>query len=179
MLTVEMVTEFLGRIAPLGLAEEWDNVGLLVGGPNHQVQRVMTCLTVTPNVVAEAVEGNVDLIVTHHPMPFHAVKRLTPDTPTGQMLLDLIASRVAVYSAHTAFDSAVNGINQRLARGLDLRGVFPLVFSEEGLGAGRTGWLEEPTPLGEIAETVKQFLRLDSIQVVGDSAHLIRSMAVA
>ncbi len=112
MLTVEMVTEFLGRIAPLGLAEDWDNVGLLVGGPNHQVQRVMTCLTVTPNVVAEAVEGSVDLIVTHHPMPFHAVKRLTPDTPTGQMLLDLIASRVAVYSAHTAFDSAANGINQ-------------------------------------------------------------------
>ena len=87
------------------------------------MQRVMTCLTVTPNVVAEAVEAKVDLIVTHHPMPFHAIKRLTPDTPTGQMLLDLIAARVAVYSAHTAFDSAANGINQRLARGLDPRAV--------------------------------------------------------
>jgi len=179
MLTVQMVTEFLGRIAPLGLAEEWDNVGLLVGDPDHQARRAMTCLTVTPNVVAEALEGKVDLIVTHHPMPFHAVKRLTPDTPTGRMLLDLIAARVAVYSAHTAFDSAANGINQRLARGLDLRGVFPLVFGQEGLGAGRIGWLEAPTRLGEVAESIKQFLNLDSIQIVGDPEKSIRLMAVA
>jgi dinuclear metal center YbgI/SA1388 family protein len=179
MLTVEMVTEFLGRIAPLSLAEDWDNVGLLVGDPDCQVRQVMTCLTVTPNVVAEAIEGKVDLIVSHHPMPFHAVKRLTPETPTGRMLLDLIAARVAVYSAHTAFDSAANGINQRLARGLDLRGVFPLVFSQEGLGAGRIGWLEDPTPLGDVAESVKQFLNLDTIQIVGDPEKNIRLMAVA
>ncbi len=179
MSTVEMVTEFLGRIAPLDLAEDWDNVGLLVGDAAQEVHQVMTCLTVTPNVVAEAIAGKVDLIVCHHPMPFHAVKRLTPDTPTGRMLLDLIAARVAVYSAHTAFDSAANGINQRLARGLDLRGVFPLVFCQEGLGAGRIGWLEEPTPLGEVAESVKQFLNLDNIQIVGDPEKTIRLMAVA
>jgi dinuclear metal center YbgI/SA1388 family protein len=179
MLNVETVTEFLGRIAPLELAEDWDNVGLLVGEPRRPVRRVMTCLTVTPNVVAEAIEGQVDLIIPHHPMPFHSLKRLTPDTPTGQMLLDLIASHVAVYSAHTAFDSAANGINQRLARGLDLRGVFPLVFSGEGLGAGRIGWLEAPTPLSEVAESVKQFLNLDSIQIVGNPEQTIRLMAVA
>ena len=179
MLTVEMVTNFLGQIAPLGLAEDWDNVGLLVGDPLQPARRVMTCLTVTPNVVAEAVEGKADLIVTHHPMPFHAVKRLTPETPTGRMLLDLISARIAVYSAHTAFDSAPNGINQRLARGLDLRGVFPLVFSQEGLGTGRIGWLEDPTPLGEVAESVKQFLKLESIQIVGDPGKSVRLMAVA
>lgn len=179
MLTVEMVTDFLGRIAPLALADDWDNVGLLVGDPRRPSRRVMTCLTVTPNVVAEAVEGKADLIVTHHPMPFRAVKQLTPETPTGRMLLDLIAARIAVYSAHTAFDSAPNGINQRLARGLDLRGVFPLVFSQEGLGTGRIGWLEDPTPLGEVAESVKQFLKLESIQIVGDPDKSVRLMAVA
>ena len=179
MRTVETVTEFLGRIAPLGLAEDWDNVGLLVGDPARPVRRLMTCLTVTPNVVAEAVDREVDLIVTHHPMPFRPLKRLTPETPTGQMLLDLIAAGIAVYSAHTAFDSAANGINQRLARGLDLRGVFPLVFTGEGLGAGRIGWLETATPLGEIAESVKQFLNLDTIQIVGPPDKNVRLMAVA
>jgi dinuclear metal center YbgI/SA1388 family protein len=179
MLTVEMVAEFLKRIAPLGLAEDWDNVGLLVGDPSRQARRVMTCLTVTPNVVREVIEENVDLVVSHHPMPFHAVKRLTLDTPTGRMLLDLIASRAAVYSAHTAYDSAANGINQRLARGLDLRGVFPLVFSPERLGAGRIGWLEAPAPLGDVAESVKQFLDLSTIQIVGDPEKMIRLMAVA
>ena len=178
MAKVETVTEFLGRIAPLSLAEDWDNVGLLVGDPDRNVQRVMTCLTVTPNVVAEAVERKVDLLISHHPMPFHALKRLTPDTPPGRMLLELIAARVAVYSAHTAFDSAANGINQRLARGLDLRGVFPLVFGEEGLGAGRIGWIETPAPLAEVAENVKQFLNLDTIQIVGDPEQTIRLMAV-
>ncbi len=179
MRTVETVTEFLGRIAPLGLAEDWDNVGLLIGDPTRPVRRLMTCLTVTPNVVAEAVAGKVDLIVTHHPMPFRPVKRLTSETPTGKMLLDLIAAGIAVYSAHTAFDSAANGINQRLARGLDLRGVFPLVFTGDELGAGRIGWLESDTPLGEIAESVKQFLNLDTIQIVGAPEKTVRLMAVA
>jgi dinuclear metal center YbgI/SA1388 family protein len=178
MLAVEAVTEFLSRIAPLRLAEDWDNVGLLVGEPDGEVGRVMTCLTVTPNVVAEAVKGQVDLIVAHHPMPFHAVKRLTPETPTGRMLLDLIGAQIAVYSAHTAFDSAANGINQRLARGLDLRGVFPLVFGEAGLGAGRMGWFENPLPLGEVAESVKDFLDLERVQIVGDPDQIIRTMAV-
>ncbi len=179
MLTVEMVTDFLRQIAPLRLAEDWDNVGLLVGDPARQVRRVMTCLTVTPNVVVEAIEGQVDLIVSHHPMPFHPLKRLTSETPMGRMVLDLISSRVAVYSAHTAYDSAANGINQRLARGLDLRGVFPLVFSSEGLGTGRIGWFETPTPLGEVAETIKQFLDLSTIQIVGDPEKMIRLMAIA
>ncbi|MHB8898661.1 MAG: Nif3-like dinuclear metal center hexameric protein [Thermoguttaceae bacterium] len=179
MLTVEMVTDFLKRIAPLRLAEEWDNVGLLVGDPGRQVRRVMTCLTVSPNVVVEAVEQGVDLIVTHHPIPFHPVRRLTSDTPTGRMLLDLVAARVAVYSAHTAYDSAADGINQRLARGLGLRGVFPLVLSPAGLGAGRIGWLETPATLGEVAESVKEFLELKTIQIVGDPEKRIRLMAVA
>jgi dinuclear metal center YbgI/SA1388 family protein len=179
MVTVENVTEFLGRIAPLRLAEDWDNVGLLVGRPEAEVRRVMTCLTISPNVVDEAIKQQADLIVAHHPMPFHPLKRLTPQTPTGRMLLDLIAAGIAVYSAHTAFDSAANGINQRLARGLDLRGVFPLIFGEDGLGAGRTGWLEEAQTLAEVAESVKEFLDIESVQVVGDGAMSVRSMAIA
>ncbi len=179
MLTVEMVTGFLKRIAPLGLAEDWDNVGLLVGDPGRQVRRVMTCLTITPNVVLEAIEGQVDLVVSHHPMPFHPLRRLTCEVPSGRILLDLIESRVAVYSAHTAYDSAANGINQRLARGLDLRGIFPLAIRPEGFGAGRIGWFETPAPLGEVAEMVKEFLDLTTIQIVGDPEKTIRLMAVA
>ncbi len=66
MLTVELLAAFLERIAPLRLAEDWDNVGLLVGDPQGPVRRVMTCLTITPPVAAEAIEQNADLIVAHH-----------------------------------------------------------------------------------------------------------------
>lgn len=179
MLTVELVAAFLERIAPLRLAEDWDNVGLLVGRPQAPVRRLMTCLTITPPVAAEAVEQNADLVVAHHPLPFQPLKRLTPETPTGRMLLDLIAARIAVYSAHTAYDSATNGINQRLARGLGLRGVFPLTFSAEGLGAGRIGWYEEPIRLGELAQSVRGFLHLERVQMVGAAGQMIRTVAVA
>ncbi len=109
MLTIAAIAAFLEDIAPLRLAEEWDNVGLLVGDPARPVERVMTCLTVTPQSAAEAIEAGADLIVTHHPLPFAPTKRITTDTTSGRLLLDLIAAQVAVYSPHTAFDSAAAG----------------------------------------------------------------------
>lgn len=120
MLTVNTILEYLGRLAPLALAAEWDNVGLLVGDRDSAVRRVLTCLTITPPVVAEAIESSVQLIVTHHPVLFRGVKRLTTTTPEGRMLLELVRAGIAVYSPHTAYDNALGGINDELARRLGL-----------------------------------------------------------
>jgi dinuclear metal center YbgI/SA1388 family protein len=117
---------FLERFAPLDLAEEWDNVGLLVGDSSQQAARVMTCLTLTPDVAREAIDQRAVLVVTHHPVLFRAVKRLTADEPQGKMLLDLIAAGIAVYSPHTAYDNAAEGINQQLAGLLGLEEIAPL-----------------------------------------------------
>lgn len=126
MTTVAEITDHLKELAPLELAADWDNVGLLLGDPTATARRVMTCLTVTPDSAAEAVESGVQLIVTHHPILFRAVKRLTAATPEGRMLLSLIGHGVAVYSPHTAFDNAPGGINDILARRLGLTDVRPL-----------------------------------------------------
>jgi dinuclear metal center YbgI/SA1388 family protein len=126
MLTVAAVIEYLERFAPPHLAADWDNVGLLLGDRGARVQRVMTCLTVTPEVAAEAVESKARLIVTHHPVLFRAVKRLTTANPEGRMLLALIRAGVAVYSPHTAFDNTAGGINDALARRLGLADVTAL-----------------------------------------------------
>ncbi len=179
MLTIRAVAAYLEQLAPLQLAEDWDNVGLLVGDPSRKVERVMTCLTITPASATEAVERETELIVTHHPLPFRPVKRLTTDTTVGRMLLGLIGARIAVYSAHTAFDSALEGINQRLASGLGLRGIGPLLPGDEGLGAGRCGWLEEPLELGQMAARVKDFLSIERMQMVGRPEQPVRTMAVA
>ena len=112
-------------------------------------------------------------------MPFAALKRLTAETTAGRLLLELIAARVAVYSPHTAFDSAAEGINQRLAAGLGLRGVVPLTPAAEGQGAGRWGWLEEAIPLGQLAGRVKEFLKIEHLQMVGDPGRPVRTVAVA
>jgi dinuclear metal center YbgI/SA1388 family protein len=131
MLTVADITSALQTIAPLELAAEWDNVGLLLGDPAAPVERVMTCLTVTPESVAEAVEANVQLIVSHHPVLFRPTKKLTTAHAEGRMLLNLVQAGIAVYSAHTAFDNCVGGINDLLAQKLGLTNAGPL-RSEEG-----------------------------------------------
>src|SRR5262245_7083473 len=120
MPTVADLTADLDAFAPRHLAAEWDNVGLLLGDPAAAVQRVLTCLTVTPDVAAEAVEGGYQLVVTHHPILFRGVKRLTTATPEGRSVLALARAGVAVYSPHTAFDNTRGGINERLARRLGL-----------------------------------------------------------
>src|SRR5207249_1968547 len=101
--------------APPQTAAEWDNVGLLLGDRGAGVERVLTCLTVTPDVVAEALEAGVNLIVTHHPVLFRPTKRLTTGNPEGRMLLALVQAGVSVHSPHTAFDNTAGGINDALA----------------------------------------------------------------
>jgi dinuclear metal center YbgI/SA1388 family protein len=126
MFTVATVVEYLDRFAPRDLAADWDNVGLLLGESSAAVERIMTCLTVTPESAAEAIAGRASLIVTHHPILFRGVKRLTDATAEGRMLLELIRAGVAVYSPHTAFDNTRGGINELLARRLALTDVVPL-----------------------------------------------------
>jgi dinuclear metal center YbgI/SA1388 family protein len=126
MTTVAEIIHSLEQFAPLELAADWDNVGLLLGDRATEVQRVMTCLTVTPESAAEAVEERAQLLVTHHPILFRAVRQLTGDTPEGRMLLTLARAGIAVFSPHTAFDNTRGGINEILARRLGMADVTPL-----------------------------------------------------
>jgi dinuclear metal center YbgI/SA1388 family protein len=126
MTTVAQVAEFMQGFAPLELAADWDNVGLLLGDAASSAERIMTCLTVTPPSAAEAIEAGAGLIISHHPILFRGCKRLTAGHPEGKMLLDLARANVAVYSPHTAFDNTTGGINDLLADKLGLQKVRPL-----------------------------------------------------
>lgn len=175
---VREIQSFLEEYAPKRLSAEWDNTGLLVGAEDQAVERVMTCLTITPDSAAEAVARRTDLIVTHHPLPFQAMRQLTRATTPGRLLLDLIAARVAVYSPHTAFDSAAAGINQRLAEGLGLADIEPLLPDPAGQGAGRWGRLESAGTVGELIRRTREFLGLDRLQVVGEDSMPVERVAV-
>jgi len=141
MPTLATVTSALEHLAPLRLAAEWDAVGLLVGSRRPRIDRVLTCLTLSATVVGEAIGADADLIVTHHPLPFRPVARLTDVTPTGAVLLDLARAGVAVWSSHTAWDSAAGGINDLLAAAAGLSAVTPLVPDAQAplAGFGRMG----------------------------------------
>ena len=170
----------LEQLAPLALAESWDNVGLLVGDRNRVIQTAMTCLTITPESVAEAVDRGAELIVTHHPLPFRPVQTITSDTAAGKLLLELIGAGIAVYSAHTAYDSAHAGINQHLAHGLGLQEIEPLVPADDGeVGSGRFGLSDQPQDLRELAYRTKTFLNIDAVRVTGDDEHPCTRVAIA
>jgi len=183
MPTIGEVVDVLERFAPVALAESWDNVGLLVGDPSWAANRVMTCLTVTPTTVSEAVDQQAGLIVAHHPLPFQPLKTITSETTAGCLLLELVAARIGVYSPHTAFDSAQVGINQHLAIGLGLQQIKPLIpladSPESDVGAGRLGSTGEQLSLLEMAERVKQFLAVNSLRVVGDDDQPVSRVAIA
>lgn len=164
---------YLESLFPLELAEAWDNVGLLLGDSRQTVRNVMTCLTVTPDVVAEAIAEQAELIVSHHPFPFHAVKRITTETPSGKMLWDLIGAKIAVYSPHTAHDNAETGINQQIAERLGLSRIEPLnEFS------GRIGFYDEPISLVDFVEKTRAALRLESLPFVDSGKGMVSSVAI-
>jgi dinuclear metal center YbgI/SA1388 family protein len=184
MQTVDQVAKFLDAFAPLRLAESWDNVGLLVGDRASSAARIMTCLTITEASAAEAIAEKADLIVAHHPLPFSALKRLTTDSHDGRLLWMLAGAKVSIYSPHTAFDSAADGINQRLAAGIGLTEIAPLVPHTDSpdcpsIGAGRCGRLAKPEPLATVVERVKKFLRIDHAQLVESASPQVSKVAVA
>jgi dinuclear metal center YbgI/SA1388 family protein len=180
------VLAFLREFAPPFLSESWDNTGLLIGSESRDVSRIVTCLTLTPDVAAEAVERETQLIVTHHPVLFRAVQQITDGTPEGRMLLQLIEAGVAVYSPHTSYDSARSGINQQLAESLGLQSIQPIRQREggeeeptAGLGSGRFGNLAEPITLADFVEETKRALGVENTQFVGDPARKVQRVGTA
>jgi dinuclear metal center YbgI/SA1388 family protein len=126
MTTVADLAAWLEGFAPRALAEPWDNVGLLWGDPAATVERVMTCLTVTPATADEAIVAGAGAIVSHHPVLFKPVKAIRADRPETGFLWRLARAGTAILSPHTSFDNTVGGINDGLAERLGLVEVRPL-----------------------------------------------------
>ena len=196
------VIEFLERFAPSHLAEEWDNVGLLLGDRASDCRLLMTCLTITPDVVEEAIERSADLIVAHHPLPFRPLKKITADTVVGSMILKMAKAGIAVYSPHTAFDSTANGINQSIAEKLHLKEITAIkmiggehAFSSNDIqqteitldptvrngvyGVGRMGRLAKPTTCDEICESLRELFDLKLVQFCGELDAVVTKIGIA
>jgi len=166
------VVAALERIAPLRLAAEWDAVGLLVAPRRELVRRVLACLTLTPEVAVEAVGEGADLVLTHHPLPFRPVGRITSDTSTGRVLLELIAAGCGVWSSHTAWDSAAGGINDLLAAGAGLEAIEPIEADREDprVGVGRLGSAPATETIESLGRRLAGWLNAPGVQLVGEPA---------
>ena len=177
---VSDICDFMNQFAPLELAESWDNSGLLVGDPLQDIERVMTCLTMTPETVSEAVKRKANMVVSHHPLPFRAQKSITTRTTEGILIRELIRADISLYCSHTPFDAAEQGINQQLADTLGLVSVLPLEISptEKVGGMGRFGELPLAITLLDLLETVKMSLDLSQVRYVGDLDNPVKRVAL-
>lgn len=161
------IIEAMEKYAPARFAEDWDNVGLMCGESNKAVKKVMLALDVNDAVADEAVNKGVQLIVTHHPLIFKAVRNITDKTPLGRRLIKLIKNDIAVFSAHTNLDIADGGTNDTLAGMLGLCNTEGLEVMPDGSAMGRIGDLAEEMTFGELSERVKALLGADRLSVCG------------
>ncbi|OPL08248.1 MAG: hypothetical protein AVO33_01180 [delta proteobacterium ML8_F1] len=120
-INTQKVIKILEGIAPENSAQSWDNVGFMVGSKNSMIDKIMIALEVTPEVIQEAVEEGIDLIITHHPLIFSPLKSITDDDPVGKMVMDLIRHRMNLLVAHTNLDSSPQGLNVFLGKELGLK----------------------------------------------------------
>ncbi len=168
---------------PDSLAEDWDRVGLVVGRPDADVDRIMFAVDPTLAVIDEALEWGAKLLITHHPLLLKGVNSVAATNGKGQAVHRLIEGGCALLTVHTNGDSAVGGVSDVLADALGLQDVMPLMPATHGLveeGIGRVGLLEGALTLGDLAARI--FLTLPAVaggvRVAGDRDALVHKVAV-
>ncbi|MBO2517496.1 MAG: Nif3-like dinuclear metal center hexameric protein [Clostridiales bacterium] len=171
MLTVRDVYDILNEMAPYDTQEDFDNSGLNVGKSSNEVHKILVALDVNENVVNEAVETGAELIVSHHPLLFHARKNLVEEDPEGRILCKLVRNNISVISAHTNLDLSVHSGSACIARKLGLANIR----SEEFLYLGE---LNEPVTADELNNRIENVLHAP-VRIYGNRGKMISTLAIA
>ena len=173
---VKKLTDFLESRYPAEMAENWDNVGLLVGDDEKEVRHVFLALDLTEKVLVEAAEAGADMIVTHHPMIFGGLKKINNHDFIGRKVISLIRQDIQYFAMHTNYD--VLGMADLSADYLKLQDREVLSVTEEPEGFGRVGRLPERMTLKECGLFVKEALGLQDVRIYGDPDRMVERAAV-
>ena len=161
---VKDVTQVIEGFAPLSIQEKWDNSGLCIGSPDAPVSSVLFGLDCTPELVDEAIECGADMIVTHHPLIFSGLKKISPDDMVGEAVFKAIKAGISIYAAHTNADKVIAGVSGAMAAKLGLKNVEILSEDGEGTGLGVVGELPEPMTAQQMVEMVKERFALKTVK---------------
>lgn len=175
------ITALLEKKYPGESAEDWDNVGLLAGDENSDVKNIMVALDATDEVVRQAVKARAQLLITHHPLIFGAVKQVNNKTIVGRRLLKLIGNNIAYYAMHTNFDIKAMAELNAGQIGLVNDSVLYEVRQCDGIaeGIGRVGELKEEMSYVQLARYVKDVLDIDSVRCYGLDDKKVRRVAIS
>lgn len=155
---------------------EWDNVGLLAGRRDKEVKKILLALDATDAVVQKAVDMQVDMLITHHPMIFSPMRRVTDEDMNGRRLLNLIRNDISYYAMHTNYDT--KGMADLAAGMLHMQECTVLEEVKDGEGIGRVGLLPHKMTLRECAELVKEAYEIPSVRIFGDAEAEVYKAAI-
>ncbi|MFI3286173.1 MAG: Nif3-like dinuclear metal center hexameric protein [Rikenellaceae bacterium] len=163
---IKEVTELIEAFAPLSYQASYDNAGLIVGRDEESVRGILLAVDVTQEVIEEAKRVGANLIITHHPIIFHPLKRLNSASYVERCVEEAIRSGIALYACHTNLDSTPNGMSWRLAAQLGVTNLEVLESTSNlaDVGYGVVGELSEPMAFDTYIDHVAAILNLESIR---------------
>lgn len=174
------IIEIIEETYPKTAALDFDNVGLLAGNTEKEVQRIYLALDATTEVIHNACEWQADMLITHHPLIFTPLKRVTNEDFVGRRVMELIRSDISYYAMHTNYD--VLGMARLIEGVLGLQAAQTLdvtMDTDAQEGIGKIGILSKEMTLRECCEYVKQCLHLESVSVFGDLDTDVKRLAVS
>jgi len=178
MVKVQDIINRVEEFAPLSIKEDGDPTGFQLGDRDQEVHRVMTTLDVRPQVVQEAIDKHIDLILAHHPVMFHATHNLDLSSPQNKMYSDLLSHNISVHAAHTNLDKAHGGMNDWLMAELGLNNVH-FLNEDDDYSLGRMGELSEPMELIDFAKKVRDAYNLPNLRYVkSDLGQKVKKVAI-
>ena len=161
---VKDIISVIEEFAPLFLQENWDNSGLCIGSPEDSVSSVLLGLDCTPELVDEAISCGADMIVTHHPLIFSGLKKISPEDKVGEAVIKAIKAGISIYAAHTSADKVIAGVSGAMAARLGLKDVAILDEDGDGTGLGVVGNLPEAMAAEDVIRLVKDRFGLKAMR---------------
>ncbi len=159
MLACNLV-EPIEAFAPVSMQEKWDNCGFVVGSPNERVSKALVALDCTEDVIDEAIEKGADIIITHHPLIFGGVKKISTDNWLGRIIYKAVKNNIVIYCAHTNMDKAAGGVSELMADKLGLQNLA--VLTPDGFGL--VGDLQESIGCEDFIKGVKEKFDVQNVR---------------
>jgi dinuclear metal center YbgI/SA1388 family protein len=142
-ITIKNVSDYLEKIAPLNQAEDFDNVGLLIGNETTEVKGILVTLDTLEETIDEAIKKNCNLIISFHPIIFNGLKKINGNSYVERVVLKAIQNNIAIYATHTALDNSKIGVSAKMCEVLGLTNYSILLPKEDSsIGMEMIGFLE-------------------------------------
>jgi dinuclear metal center YbgI/SA1388 family protein len=182
---IKALTQFLEKIAPLHLQENYDNAGLIVGDFETEIRGVLFCLDSTEAIIEEAIRTGCNVVVAHHPIIFRGLKKINGKNYVERTIILAIKNDIAIYAIHTNLDNVLqNGVNQRFAERLGLNNLQilspkkDLVSPNPNIGAGVIGTLEKPVSELDFLHFIKEKMAAGVVRHTELQGKMIEKVAI-